>query len=179
MAGRTADASLPSRMIRAARGDVNTYEDVERDVNATSQAAIVVLIVAIATGIGRITSDNVGGLIFGVIAAFVGWVVWSFVTYWVGTKIFATAETRATPGELLRTLGFARAPGVLNIIGLIPVLGWIIWPVTWIWSLVLGVIAIRQALDFSTGRAIGTALVALIPVLIVEGILLIIPAALF
>ena len=179
MAGRTADASLPSRMIRAAQGDVSTYEDVERDVNATSQAAIVVLIVAIATGIGRITSDNVGGLIFGVIAAFVGWIVWSFVTYWVGTKIFGTAETRATPGELLRTLGFARAPGVLNIIGLIPVLGWIIWPVTWIWSLVLGVIAIRQALDFSTGRAIGTALVALIPVLIIEGILLIIPAALF
>jgi hypothetical protein len=180
MAGRTTDASLVNRMVRAAQADVHLYEEVERDVDATSQAALVVLIVAVASGIGAIgLGEGVGGLIFGVISAFVGWVVWSFVTYWVGKSIFKTHETRVTPGEMLRALGFARAPGVLNILGIIPFLGFIVWPITWIWSLVLGVIAIRQAMDFSTGRAIGTGLVALIPVLIIEAILLAIPRAIF
>jgi hypothetical protein len=178
---RTAgDRSLVNRMMRAARAEPHLYEEVERDVDATSQAALVVLIVAIASGVGAIGfGEGVGSLIFGVISAFVGWIVWAFVTYWVGKTIFKTHETRVTPGEMLRALGFARAPGVLNILGIIPFLGWIIWPVTWIWSVILGVIAIRQAMDFSTGRAIGTGLVALIPVLIIEAILLAIPRAIF
>jgi hypothetical protein len=180
MTARRTDASLVNRMVRAAQADVHLYEEVERDVDATSQAAIVVLIVAIASGIGAIgIGEGVGGIIFGLIAAFVSWVVWSFVTYWVGKTIFKTHETRVTPGEMLRALGFARAPGVLNVLGIIPVLGFIVWPITWIWSLVLGVIAIRQAMDFSTGRAIGTGLVALIPALIIEAILLALPRAIF
>ena len=177
---RTAgDRSLVSRMMRAARAEPHLYEEVERDVDATSQAALVVLIVAVASGIGAIgLGDGVGGFIFGIISAFVGWIVWSFVTYWVGKTLFKTHETRVTPGEMLRALGFARAPGVLNVLGFIPILGWIILAVTWIWSLVLGVIAIRQAMDFSTGRAIATGVVALIPVLIINAILLAIPGAL-
>jgi hypothetical protein len=182
MTGRTvADRSLTSRMIRAARAEPELYEEVERDIDATSQAALVVLIVAIASGIGALgLGDGVGGLIFGVISAFVGWIVWSFLTYWIGTKLLADkATTRATPGELLRALGFARAPGVLNVLGFIPVLGGIVFLATGIWSLVLGVIAIRQALDFSTGRAIGTGLLAFIPAAIIQAILLAIPRAIF
>jgi hypothetical protein len=166
-------------MMRASRAEPHLYEEVERDVDATSQAALVVLAVAIASGIGAIGSDGVGGLVFGVIAAFVGWIVWSFVTYWVGKTLFKTHETRVTPGEMLRTLGFARAPGVLNVLGIIPILGWIVWPVTWVWSLILGVIAIRQAMDFTTGRAIATGLVAFIPVAIIQGLLLWLPRAIF
>ncbi|MGE0542700.1 MAG: YIP1 family protein [Dehalococcoidia bacterium] len=174
------DRSLVSRMMRASRAEPHLYEEVERDVDATSQAALVVLVVAIASGIGAIgTGSGIGGFIFGVIAAFVGWVVWSFVTYWVGKTLFKTHETRVTPGEMLRTLGFARAPGVLNVLGIIPFLGWIVLVVTSIWSIVLGVIAIRHAMDFSTGRAIATGLVAFIPVAIIQAILLAIPAAIF
>jgi hypothetical protein len=174
------DRSLVSRMMRASRAEAHLYEEVERDVDATSQAALVVLVVSIASGIGAIGTDTgVGGFIFGVIAAFVGWIVWSFVTYWVGKTLLKTHETRVTPGEMLRTLGFARAPGVLNVLGIIPFLGWFIWPVTWIWSLILGVVAIRQAMDFSTGRAIATGLIAFIPVAIIQAILLAIPAAIF
>lgn len=179
MQSTAGDRSLVSRMMRASRAESNLYEEVERDVDATSQAALVVLVVAIASGIGAIGSGGLGGLVFGVIAAFVGWIVWAFVTYWVGKTLFKTQETRVTPGEMLRTLGFARAPGVLNVLGIIPILGWIIWPVTWVWSVVLGVIAIRQAMDFSTGRAIATGLVAFIPVAIIQFILLWLPRAIF
>jgi hypothetical protein len=160
-----------NRMVRAAQFDGHLYEEVERDVDATGQAATVVAIVAIATGIGGLREGGIFGLIFGVVGALVGWVVWSAITYWVGKNIFKTHNTQVTLGEMLRTLGFAQSPGVLNILGLIPVLGALVSLIVGIWVLVLGVIAIRHAMDFSTGRAIGTALVGFIPYIIILAIL--------
>ena len=171
MAGRTADASLVNRMMRASQLNDDLYEEVERDVNATSQAAIVVAIVAVATGIARIGEDGIFGFIFGMIAALVGWVIWAAVTYWVGKTIFKTENTRVTLGEMLRTLGFAHSPGVLNVLGFIPIVGWIVVFVVSIWRLILGVIAIRAAMDFSTGRALGTAIVGWLISVIVSAIL--------
>ncbi|MBI3967500.1 MAG: YIP1 family protein, partial [Chloroflexi bacterium] len=111
-------------------------------------------------------------LVLGIIAAFVGWVVWAYLTYFIGTSIFGGT---ATPGEMLRTIGFAESPSVLNILSFIPFLGAIIGLVAAIWALVCGVVAIRQALDFSTGKAILTAVIAFIPAAIVTVVLLIIP----
>ena len=167
MAGRSADASLPNRMIRAAQFDSEVYEEVERDVNATGQAATVVLIAAVASGIGAIREGGIIGLIFGVIGALVGWVLWAAITYWVGKTIFKTENTRVTLGEMLRTLGFSHSPGVLNVIGFVPILGPLVTLVVAIWVLILGIIAIRQAMDFSTGRAIGTAIIGFIPYIVV------------
>jgi hypothetical protein len=81
------------------------------------------------------------------------------VAYLVGTKIFKTRETSATWGELLRTIGFSNSPGVFRFFSFVPYIGGVIAFAASIWSLVAGVIAIRQALDFSTGRAIATAIV--------------------
>ena len=169
---RTADRSLVNRMMRAAQLDNNLYEEVERDVDATSQAAIVVAIVAVATGVGQIRDGGILGLIFGIISAFVGWIVWAAVTYWVGKTIFKTENTRVTLGEMLRTLGFSQSPGVLRVLGFIPGLGPLIVLITGIWSLITGVIAIRAAMDFSTGRAIGTAIVGWLIAAIATAVLL-------
>jgi Yip1 domain len=173
------DRSLVSRMIGAAQLNNDVYESVERDVDATSQAATVVLVVAIASGIGRLLDDSIGGLIVGFISAFVSWIAWSAVTYWVGKTIFRTENTRVTLGEMLRTLGFAQSPGVLNFLGIIPVIGPLVLFVTAIWSLIAGIVAIRQAMDFSTGRAIATGIVSFIPVAIIVAIILALPRALF
>ncbi len=147
---------LQQRMIRAARLDPNLYEEVERDTSATGQAAIVVLIAGVAAGIAALLTGNILGAFGAVIAALVGWVAWSFITYWVGTKFFATAQTRVTPGEMLRALGFSQSPGVLLVLTFIPILGALIGLAVAIWVLIAGVIAVRQAMDFTTGRAIGT-----------------------
>lgn len=147
------------RMVRAAQLDVNLYEEVERDTTATGQAAAVVAIAAIAAGIGELFRAGLLAAAGGVIASIVGWVVWSLVTYWVGKTFFATAATRVTPGEMLRAIGFSHSPGVLNILRFIPVLGPLVSLVVSIWMLIAGVIAVRQALDFTTGRAIGTVIV--------------------
>mgnify|MGYP001077808396 CR=1 FL=1 len=160
-------SSLISRMIRAAKLEVNLYEEVEADTTANGQALRAVVLVSLATGIGTGIAglSNMGGLWFiwglfiGLIGSILGWLAWSFITYFIGTTIFKGPETSATWGELLRTIGFSNSPGVLRLLSFIPFLGGIIVFVASVWSLIAGVIAVRQALDFSTGRAIGTCIV--------------------
>jgi hypothetical protein len=146
-------ATLTERMIGAAKLQPEIYEEVEHDTTATGQAAVVVGLVAVASAIGTIWQDDAAGPIGALIGAFVGWLVWAGITYLIGDKLLGGT---ATWGELLRTLGFAQAPGVLNIVGIIPFFGGIVRFFVGIWILIAGVIAIRQALDFSTGKAILT-----------------------
>lgn len=150
--------SFSERMMGAATFNTSVYEEVEHDTTATGQAALVVALVAIAAAIGA-SEGGIGTAIGGLIAAFVSWLIWAGITYLVGDKLLGGT---ATWGELLRTLGFAQAPGVLYVLGIIPFLGGMIRFVVGVWILVLGVIAIRQALDFGTGKAIVTALLAAI-----------------
>ena len=147
------DRSIGDRMMRAAKLDVPLYEEVEADETATGQAALVVAIVAIASAIGN-AGGGIGAILGGLIAAFLGWLIWAGITYLVGDKLLGGT---ATWGELLRTLGFAQSPGVLYVLGIIPVLGGMIRLVVMVWILIAGIIAIRQALDFGTGKAIATA----------------------
>ena len=148
------DGSLVRRMMGAAMLNVGVYEEVEADQGATTQAAIVVAIVAVAQAIGAAGSGG-RGIIGAVIGAVVGWLLWAGITYLIGDKLLGGT---ATWGELLRTIGFAQAPGVLYVFAIIPILGWVVRLVVAIWILIAGIIAIRQALDFSTGKAVVTAL---------------------
>jgi len=148
-----AERSMWDRMRGAAMLDIATYEEVEHDDNLTTQAAIVVLIAAVARGIGGF-NDGENGIIVGVVAALFSWLVWAGITYLIGDKLL---KGTATWGELLRTLGYAQAPAVLLIFGFVPVLGNILGAVVGIWLLVTGIVAIRQALDFDTGKAVLTA----------------------
>lgn len=161
-------ASLTERMIGAAMLNVATYEEVEADQTATSQAAAVVAIVAVAGAIGNYFRHGERGIIGAVLAAFIGWLLWAAITYFIGTRLFGGT---ATMGEMLRTLGFAQSPGVIGILGIIPILGWLIMVVIAIWQLVAGIIAIRQALDFTTGKAILTALIGWVIVWILTALL--------
>ena len=115
------------------------------------------------------------GLFSGLFLALIVWYIWSFITYLVGTKIFGGT---ASAGELLRTIGFADAPGVLLIFSFIPFLGGLISFAVSIWGLVAMVVAVRHALDFSTGKAILTCVagwIVSIVLLVIIGILLAIP----
>ncbi len=153
MAETTGD--LGSRMIGAALLNVDTYEEVEHDQNATMQAAAVVAIVAACQAIGALD----GGLL---VAAWMAvtelgsWVLWAGITYLIGERIF---QGEATWGELLRTLGFAKAPGVLYLLGVVPLLGTPVGAVVGIWMLVTAFVAVRQALDIGNGKTFLTVLV--------------------
>ncbi len=155
--------SMVERMLGAALLDIPTYEEVEHDESATGQAALAVVIVAIASGIGAIGEGGMG-IVGGVLAAIVGWLIWAGLTYLIGDKLLGGT---ATWGELLRTLGFAQAPGVLRVVGFVPFLGWLVGIVVAIWTLITGIVALRQALDFSTGKAVLTAVLGWLAMMIV------------
>ena len=150
-----AGTSLSERMMGAALLDIDTYEDVEADQDATTQAATVVMIVAACQAIGA-SGSGLFGAAWAAGLSLVAWVVWAGVTYVVGDKIFGG---EATWGELLRTTGFAQAPGVLFLAGVLPLIGGLAGLVVSIWILVAGFIAIRQALDIGNGKTFLTVLI--------------------
>jgi len=148
------------RMIRAAKLDADLYEEVEADKSAILQAAGVIILSGFAAGLGAITVAGFRGIITGTVVALVGWCVWAYIVYIVGTKVIPEPQTEADYGELLRTLGFASAPGIIRILGVIPGLLWPITLAATAWMIAAMVVAIRQALDYkSTFRAIGVCII--------------------
>ena len=151
-------STLAQRVARAARLDPTIYEEVEGDTTATRQALLVVVLSSLAAGVGLGLSGPgaPARLAFGVIAALAGWWVWAFLIYWIGARWFPEAETRSDIGELLRTVGFASAPGLLRVLGIFVGLQTLVFAVINLWMLAATVIAVRQALDYrSTWRALG------------------------
>jgi hypothetical protein len=153
-------ANFTERMIRAAKLDIDLYEEVEADTSAMGQAMGVVVLSSVAAGIGSISQGGFAGIITGTIAALIGWFIWAYLTYFIGTKFLPEPQTSSDLGELLRTIGFSSSPGLIRILGIIPGLSGIVYFVAAIWMLVAMVIAIRQALDYnSTLRAIGVSVI--------------------
>jgi hypothetical protein len=160
--------SLVERMIGAARLDSATYEAVEHDTSATVQAAIVVVLAALAGGIGSLGDNNAGkAFISGIIGGLIGWVAFAAAAYFVGTRILSAAGTEADLGQLLRVLGFAQVPSLITVLGFIPVLGAILGLIAFVWIILTTITALKAALEMETGRAIATAILAIIAEVIV------------
>jgi hypothetical protein len=181
MALETTSSSIVNRMIRAARLEVPLYEEVEADLTATNQALLVVVIVAVASAIGSGIGGGAGrgivaGLVTGLVFGLLGWAVWSYVLFFVGTRFFGGT---ATYGELLRTLGFAESPSVLSIFSFIPVIGGIVAAVAGIWTLVSSFIATRQALDIDNTKTVFTILIGIVALAIVYAIVFSVLALVF
>lgn len=163
---QTSSSSFVDRIIGAVRLDAATYEEVEHDSSATWQAVAVVAVVSILSGIGS-TRDGTGGLVGGVIAAIVFWAIYALFVYLVGVYILRSPETSATFEQVLRPLGFSYAPSALAVLGLVPGVGGLIVLIASIWSLVASIVAIRQSLEVSTGRAVAIAIVAFLAMVVV------------
>jgi hypothetical protein len=160
---------LIARMRRAALLDPSLYDEVEHDQSAMPEAVLVVVIAAVAAGLGTALNPleegpRHFGFVSEIVTMLINWVLWSYVTYFVGTRFFGGT---ATPGELLRTLGFAMSPGVLNVLGFLPCLGGLVRFAVFVWMLVAGVVAVREALDCDNGRALGTVVVGWVVMLLV------------
>ena len=143
-----------NRIIRAAKLDSSLYEEVEADTEAMGQAMAVVVLSSVAAGIGS-AMQGVGALFLGTVLSLVGWYIWAYLIYLIGTKLLPEPQTKSDPKELLRTIGFSSSPGLIRILGIIPPLRSIAFSIASIWMIIAMVIAIRQALDYkSTTRAI-------------------------
>jgi hypothetical protein len=164
-------ATIQERMMRAAKLDVELYEEVEADPTSMGQATAVVVMASVAAGIGG--GGGASGLIVGTLAALISWYIWAYMTYFIGTRLLPEPQTSADHGELLRTTGFSAAPGLIRILAVFGIMRELIFLVAGVWMLVAMVIAVRQALDYtSTGRAVGVCMVGWL-VQIVVGVLMI------
>lgn len=166
----TIDRSITSRMMGAAKLQDATYEDVEHDESATAQAATVVVVTSVLAGIGTGFQGGVVGITVGIVGALIAWAVYAWIAYFLGTTILKGAATQATWGQVARGLGFAQAPRALLVLAFIPALAAILGLIVAIWVIATTVVALRAALDFSTMRALGTALLAAIAQAVVFGI---------
>lgn len=148
------------RIVRAAMLDSGVYEEIEADQNALQQAFCVVALSGMATVVGITGRINLAELCSGFALGILGWTGWSAIAWLVGTRVFPEPATRADWGGVLRTTGFATTPGILSILGIIPVFTGFITFGAGIWILLAFAVAVRQAFDYqSTLRSVAVCLV--------------------
>lgn len=163
------------RVLGALKLDVNTFEDIERDPNAIGQAVGVIALAALASGVANIWYGGISGIVLGLVTSLIGYALWATVVWLVGTKLMPDPATKADFPETFRVLGFAAAPGVLAIITIIPLLGWLlmvlVYPIIWLWSMAIMVIAVRQVLDYTdTFKAVIVVIIGFVAYLIFWGL---------
>ena len=166
-------ASMVDRMIRAVKLDVDLYNEVEQDTSLNQEALLVVIIASVASGIGSLISGIIAGdfgaaVLMAVLTIAVGiggYYLWAYITLLVGTRLF---EGTADMGEMLRTLGYAHTPRLLGLLSFIPCVGFVFSLAGFVLSLIAAVLAIREAMDFDTGKAVVTAIIGWAVVLIVS-----------
>ena len=148
-----------NRIIRACKLDVSLYEEVESDQSATFQAALVVILSSLAAGVGAISLGSYN-FIMPAIISLISWYIWAYLIYLIGAKLFPEPSTKTDHGELLRTIGFSSAPGLIRVFGFTPELMTVVFIGSGMWMLVAMIIAVRQALDYqSTWRAVGVVVI--------------------
>lgn len=107
------------RVLRVIKLDQTVFGEVEKDESATAEAFIIVLVTSFLSALGsgfasgRFFPSFIGTFIMGIL----GWVIWSVITLWVGTKLY---NGQADLGEMLRTIGYANAPRLLGFFAWIP-----------------------------------------------------------
>ena len=157
MATTNTNNTFLQRLIGAAALDIAIYEEVEADRGATGQALVVVVLSSLAGGLGArgLGGTSPSNIAFVSIITLMARGAWALVTYHVGGRLFPEPQTRVDVGELLRTIGFASAPGLLRIFGVLPGVTIPAFAIAAVWMLAAMVVAVRQALDYtSTARAI-------------------------
>ncbi len=161
------------RLVGAAALDAAVYEDVEADTTATVQAFTVVLLSSVAGGLGiRGLSGGPVNIAFFSMVALLSWIAWALVTYAIGAFLLPEPQTSVDVGELMRTIGFAATPGMLRILGVIPPLAMPVLAVTAVWMLAAMIVAVRQALDYtSTSRAVAVCVAGWILAIVVAVVL--------
>jgi Yip1 domain len=151
------------RVVGATLLDGSVYEDVEADRRAALQATAVVLLASLApvVGFSGIVGFQSDALLRVAALSIVTWVAWAVLTFQIGTRLFPEPQTRTSLGELLRTTGFAAAPGLLQVFAVLPGMMMPVFVGTWIWMIAAMVVGVKHALDYtSTRRALLVCLTA-------------------
>jgi hypothetical protein len=166
---------ISQRVIRMVKFDNTVYKDIEADEAANSEALAIVIVACLLSAVGSGVASLEAGAGFGgflrsflggaIIRPLIGWLLWSWVTMFVGTRLYK-ADTNFW--EMARCLGYANAPVALGILAVIPCLGWLVALAAWILSLVFGFLAAREALDLTTEKTIITIAIGWVVVFVIQ-----------
>tara|TARA_A100001011_G_C14282231_1_gene832119 strand:- start:769 stop:1290 length:522 start_codon:yes stop_codon:yes gene_type:complete len=149
-----------NRIFRAIKIDIELYEEVEKDKTATIQAGIVVVLSSLAAGVGALQL-GVNNFLLAPVMSLLSWYVWAYIIYFVGVKLFGGAKTKSNHGELLRTIGFSSAPGLIRVFGVTPDLMTVTFVGSAFWMLACMVVAVKSALDYdSLWKSFGVVIIA-------------------
>ena len=161
---------MVQRMTRALLLDWSVYREVAADRGAMGQTLFVVLLVAVATGIGAMDSGGLRVVPSWMVLAFVQWIVWASLAYLIGTKLLPVSKTNAGWGNLARAVGYAQLPGTIRILGVVPGIGLVASMAAIVWQLMALVFAVRQTLSYeSSWRALAVVAIGL-PIYLVVAI---------
>jgi hypothetical protein len=151
------------RLFGACTLDAGMYESLEADRSVTWQAALTVVLASLAAGAGLSTLSSIPAFLSSAGLALTLWICWSVLMHQIGARVFPTRATRATLGELMRTTGFAAAPGFFQVFGIFPGAARVVFLGTGLWMFAAMIVAIRHSLDYDNNlRALGVAGAALL-----------------
>lgn len=154
----THGASLIERLIAALRLDLHVYQQVSSDSSANRQAFTVVLLAGLSNGLGLVQRLGRAGISAGLAAAILGWFLWAGVIL-----LIARFLARRRDGQsLLRALAFADAPGVLLILGIVPVIGGIVRGLIVVWLVAATALAVQAVFEVSRRRAVVMSIIGLV-----------------
>lgn len=165
-------ASFGERVVGAMSLKASTFQEIEQDPAAMGQAVGVIVLAAVSAGIGNLFYGGLTGIVAGVVTSLIAYGVWAVVVWLIGTKVMPDPATKADFPETFRTIGFAAAPGIFGIITVIPILGWLIMAVIWVWQIAAMVIAVREVLDYTdTVKAVIVVVIGFVAQLIVAALI--------
>lgn len=155
-------ASFQQRVIGALRLKSATYEEVEHDASATLQAGAIVLVVSLTNSMSwYFVMWDAGSILRDVFRSLLAWGIGALFLWQIGTRLLPGKKTEADLGQLLRTVGFAQAPGIFGLLAVVPLVGLFVPFVVAIWIIGATFVAVRQALDYEdTFRAVMVCLLA-------------------
>ena len=149
-----------NRVFRAIKIDIDLYEEVEKDKSATLQAGVVVILSSLAAGVGALQL-GASNFLLAPVLSLLSWYVWAYIIYFVGVKLFGGPSTKSNHGELLRTIGFSSAPGLIRVFGVTPDLMTVTFIGSAFWMLACMVVAVNSALDYdSLWKSLGVVVIA-------------------
>jgi hypothetical protein len=154
--------SFIDRVVGVAKLDIPTYEAIKRDAGTMGQAALVVFLTGVATNVWVAFFAPRGEVnaLGGIVLAFVAWGLFAMLVWWLGRGWLAPKWAPPDLGQMLRLTGFATAPGLLNIFGFLPIVGWLVLMIASVWSLVTAYTAVRVGLATTEGKALAATFIA-------------------
>ena len=176
---------LADRMFRAAMLDPLVFDEIKEDSTAMFQAVQVIVIVAVIGVISSVVqalnapvdsalqTNMLNNIAVSTAAAVFGWLLWALLAYLIGTGLFGGTGSYV---EMLRALAFAQSPSVITILTVplvfVPfagaVLGGLLGLAAALWVLIVDVVATRQTLGISTGKATITTIITAIVLIVIS-----------